>query len=177
MSPLFAFFGGWRFWLHTVTLGTLAGLVLVSLHAFLQPKALAPHPNSPNSTLPPAFRANVSQQEAVASYHFQEALIKRLPVAERPPQPEFLKPKRVVVPRLPFYAKYVPVPKAVAPNSVRLHLSQTPSIAGEVKIVNGRPMCAKKNDKPKKSKQNKRAHIDRECCLDPDEVPNPRCVY
>lgn len=37
--------------------------------------------------------------------------------------------------------------------------------------------CAKKNDHPGKSNQNKGRHLDMECCLDPDEIPNPWCNY
>lgn len=43
--------------------------------------------------------------------------------------------------------------------------------------VNGRLVCAKKNDHPSKSKRNKKGHLDMECCLDPDEYPNPHCYY
>jgi len=45
------------------------------------------------------------------------------------------------------------------------------------KKVNGLRVCAKKNDKPGKSKQGKSKHMDMECCLDPDEYPNPHCYY
>lgn len=45
------------------------------------------------------------------------------------------------------------------------------------KIVNGRIVCAKKNDKPGKSDKGKGKHLDMECCLDPDEYPNPHCYY
>jgi hypothetical protein len=45
------------------------------------------------------------------------------------------------------------------------------------KIVNGKLVCAKKNDKPHKSDKNKPRHLDLECCLDPDETPNPWCTY
>jgi len=45
------------------------------------------------------------------------------------------------------------------------------------KVVNGKLVCAKKNDKPGKSKKNKPGHLDLECCLDPDETPNPWCTY
>lgn len=40
-------------------------------------------------------------------------------------------------------------------------------------------VCDKKNDKPTVSKVNNRGkvHWDRECCLDPDEWPNPWCTY
>lgn len=45
------------------------------------------------------------------------------------------------------------------------------------KKVNGKMVCAKKSDNPGKSKQNKGKHLDMECCLDPDEYPNPWCYY
>ena len=45
------------------------------------------------------------------------------------------------------------------------------------KVVNGKKVCAKKNDKPGKSDKNKKKHLDMECCLDPDEYPNPNCYY
>jgi hypothetical protein len=41
----------------------------------------------------------------------------------------------------------------------------------------GRLVCGKKNDKPKKSSKNKKLHLDMECCLDPNEIPNPHCYY
>jgi hypothetical protein len=41
----------------------------------------------------------------------------------------------------------------------------------------GRRVCNKKNDKPAKSNQHKGKHMDMECCLDPDEYPNPWCYY
>lgn len=44
--------------------------------------------------------------------------------------------------------------------------------------VNGKLVCAKKNDKPSVSKGNNHGiHWDKECCLDPDEWPNPWCTY
>jgi len=45
------------------------------------------------------------------------------------------------------------------------------------KVENGKLVCAKKNDKPSKSDKNKGKHLDMECCLDPDEYPNPHCYY
>jgi len=45
------------------------------------------------------------------------------------------------------------------------------------KVVDGKMVCAKENDKPRKSKQNKGIHLDMECCLDPDEIPNNNCTY
>lgn len=43
----------------------------------------------------------------------------------------------------------------------------------------GKRVCAKKNDHPTKSKENNKGkkHMDMECCLDPDEYPNPHCYY
>ncbi|OGI26705.1 MAG: hypothetical protein A2359_03445 [Candidatus Moranbacteria bacterium RIFOXYB1_FULL_43_19] len=58
-----------------------------------------------------------------------------------------------------------PKPKITAPKPV------------SYKVVGGRLVCAKKNDKPRKSRQNKGKHLDMECCLDPDEYPNPWCTY
>jgi len=45
------------------------------------------------------------------------------------------------------------------------------------KIVGGKLVCAVKNDRPHKSDNNKPGHLDLECCLDPDERPNPWCTY
>ncbi len=45
------------------------------------------------------------------------------------------------------------------------------------KNVNGKLVCAKKSDKPSKSIKDKKKHLDLECCLDPDEYPNPWCYY
>lgn len=57
----------------------------------------------------------------------------------------------------------------------------TPKITAPMPVaairVNGRLVCAKKNDHPFKSKKNKKKHLDMECCLDPDEYPNPHCYY
>ncbi len=48
------------------------------------------------------------------------------------------------------------------------------------KIENGRYICKKKHHEYiGKSKKNNKGyyHLDRECCLDPDEYPNPWCTY
>lgn len=76
----------------------------------------------------------------------------------------------------PYYRKYVPIPKGQSPNGIRLARSQAP-LPVSAKKVDGRYVCAKKHDRGQKSDKNKRGHIDRECCLDPDEVPNPHCTY
>jgi hypothetical protein len=46
-----------------------------------------------------------------------------------------------------------------------------------LKLPNGLLVCAVKHDQPHKSFKGKKRHIDRECCLDPDERPNPLCYY
>lgn len=45
------------------------------------------------------------------------------------------------------------------------------------KDAQGRLVCAKKKDKPSKSKKTDKKHLDMQCCLDPDEYPNPHCYY
>ena len=47
------------------------------------------------------------------------------------------------------------------------------------KIVNGKYVCKKKHDYVGKSKKKNKGyiHLDLECCLDPDEYPNPWCTY
>lgn len=47
----------------------------------------------------------------------------------------------------------------------------------DFKRVGGRLVCSKSHDKPGKSKKGKGKHMDMECCLDPDEYPNPHCYY
>lgn len=37
--------------------------------------------------------------------------------------------------------------------------------------------CPHKNDHPRKSRTKKHRHMDEDCCMDPDEWPNPRCQY
>lgn len=52
-----------------------------------------------------------------------------------------------------------------------------PKPVAKTRNVGGKRMCAHKSDKPRKSKTNKKKHMDMECCLDPDEYPNPWCTY
>lgn len=42
--------------------------------------------------------------------------------------------------------------------------------------VDNRPTCRKKNDHPQRSKT-KGTHMDEDCCIDPDEYPDPKCRY
>jgi hypothetical protein len=70
--------------------------------------------------------------------------------------------------------KLIPISRAIAaPAKPRISARRPVS----AKVVGGRLVCAKKNDKPSKSHQNKPGHLDLECCLDPDEKPNPWCSY
>lgn len=41
----------------------------------------------------------------------------------------------------------------------------------------GKRVCAKKGDDPSRSDNTKKKHLDMECCLDPNEIPNPHCYY
>ena len=50
-------------------------------------------------------------------------------------------------------------------------------VAGTKRDSQGRRVCAEKHDNPGKSDQHKKKHLDMECCLDPDEYPNPHCYY
>lgn len=45
------------------------------------------------------------------------------------------------------------------------------------KLSSGLRVCAEKNDKPHKSFKTQKWHMDRECCLDNREIPNPQCHY
>lgn len=56
-------------------------------------------------------------------------------------------------------------------------LSAAPKPLAETKTVDGKRVCATKNDKPHKSHKTDEPHMDMECCPDPDEWPNPHCYY
>lgn len=72
--------------------------------------------------------------------------------------------------------KFIPMSRpAVSKSLAKPRISARRPVAA--KVVGGRLVCAKKNDHPRKSKQNKPGHLDLECCLDPDERPNPWCSY
>lgn len=169
----------WLFWLRTIFLGVFFGLLLIQGDHWLE--SPSPHSkeeviNAPASLTFREFIPHSSQIHTNASYLFQEALLKNPPVEEVPIPLQPIRPLKPTAPKLPFYEKYVPVPKKVSPNSVRLAKVQAP-LPISAKKVNGQWVCANKKDKGRKSDQNKRAHIDRQCCLDPDEVPNPHCTY
>lgn len=74
-------------------------------------------------------------------------------------------------------AKKKPVPKRSFPSSITKYGIVFHPPAQYKKDGKGRMVCIHKNDKPKVSGQGKPVHIDMECCLDPDEIPNPFCHY
>jgi hypothetical protein len=94
--------------------------------------------------------------------------------------PEPIAPKKAVV-RVPKDLNaYTAVPaNAKNPNSIRIPLSLAPPILSKTKIINGRKVCADSKDRGVKSKKKHKGkiHVDEQCCLDPDEIPNPRCYY
>lgn len=67
-----------------------------------------------------------------------------------------------------------PLPKSVPVRRPAVINAPAPYI---YKTENGRKVCGTKNDHPKKSDKGKGRHMDMECCLDPDEYPNPHCYY
>jgi hypothetical protein len=73
----------------------------------------------------------------------------------------------------------ISAPPQPAPVPVRVNRPPSPTAPLPItyKIENGQRACEKKHDKPQKSDKNKSGHMDMECCLDPDEVPNPHCYY
>ncbi len=75
-----------------------------------------------------------------------------------------------------FYYTFRPRPRVNALTLAR----RRARIPGGAKLVNGHYVCAKKKHEyvGKSKKNNKgRIHLDLECCLDPDEYPNPWCTY
>ena len=63
------------------------------------------------------------------------------------------------------------------PNSIKLPFAQAPGISAKTREQDGRRVCAGSLKTGEKSQQDKDVHVDRECCLDKDEIPNPRCYY
>lgn len=78
--------------------------------------------------------------------------------------------------------KLPPAPSSTAPKSKKPHGYIAPGLVASLPASykldsRGRMVCEKNNDKPGKSEKDKPTHIDMECCLDPDEIPNPHCYY
>ena len=69
------------------------------------------------------------------------------------------------------------LPDIVRPRPVSLERTISSPMPVSYKVVRGWLVCAKNNDYPEKSKKNRGKHLDMECCLDPDEYPNPHCYY
>jgi hypothetical protein len=71
------------------------------------------------------------------------------------------------------------VRKAIPAQKIVTKRITAPKPAVFEKDALGRMVCNKKHDKPGKSKINNKGkiHMDMECCLDPDEYPNPHCYY
>ena len=68
--------------------------------------------------------------------------------------------------------------KRPTPNiSTRIKIAAPKPVAETARDSLGRMICKKKNDHPGKSDNGKGKHLDMECCLDPDEYPNPWCYY
>jgi len=61
--------------------------------------------------------------------------------------------------------------------AVRPRINAPKPLAETSRDSAGRMVCANKNDNPSKSNKGKGKHMDMECCLDPDEYPNPWCYY
>jgi hypothetical protein len=76
-------------------------------------------------------------------------------------------PKTTPAPVIKKIIKPTPIVKNI--NAPKPNISKSDSA--------GRRVCAKKNDQPAKSSVHKKTHMDMECCLDPDEIPNPHCYY
>lgn len=103
------------------------------------------------------------------------------PLPEVVPIPE-LKPAPKPVMKKPVLTK----PKVVAKpciNDSKLKPNQrcVPKLEkympNSFKRENGKFVCSKKNDHGTMSKKYNKTHVDMQCCLDPDEIPNPWCTY
>ncbi len=85
--------------------------------------------------------------------------------------------KEEVVAQLPDFFGVAPSFTLIKINQVKPKPKITAPMPVSFAVVNGRLVCNKKNDKPGKSDKTKHRHLDLECCLDPDEYPNPHCTY
>jgi hypothetical protein len=67
--------------------------------------------------------------------------------------------------------------KLIKPKKIAPKVINAPPPRAETKKVNGLRVCAKRNNHGHESHNGSRSHMDRECCPDPDEWPNPHCYY
>ncbi len=164
----------------SLLVGTVFGFIMISSDDTQPTLSDQPHDElaeyhiGPRCGIPDSHPARASSWRTPSCSLFE-------PKPPRPPSRLPAPPSRTPVANQhqgvrPYYQKYVPLPKGQSPDSVRLVRSQSP-LPVSAKKVNGRYVCSKKSDIGRKSQNNKRAHIDRQCCLDPDEVPNPHCTY
>lgn len=165
-----------KYWLLILLGGFIAGEILVWFDTDRAPLVVASViPIAPRCVPPHGFLALATSAGQEACLTYEEAMRERLKTTVippfSPPRPDRSRPTPA-----PYYRKYVPLAKGQSPNSVRLVKAQAP-LPVSAKKINGRYVCAEKSDSPRKSYKNGRAHIDRQCCLDPDEVPNPHCTY
>lgn len=110
-----------------------------------------------NNVLPPREkRCEGERKEAISSDHCKENYDKYLEELEKEEQEKIKKINA---------ARAQAKPRISAPQPYVFD------------VVGGRKVCNRKNDHPSKSKNNKPGHMDMECCLDPDEIPNPHCYY
>lgn len=102
-----------------------------------------------------------------------------IPVAQRSLSEEIDLKKEVMSEFPEFFdtVKTLNLIEIVRPKPVPIKPKNTAPKPVSYKVENGRLVCAKKHDKPGKSDKGKGKHLDMECCLDPDEYPNPWCYY
>ena len=104
-------------------------------------------------------------------------------ICNHPPEKEVVIPKkvvkRVITTNQPGTVRLADIKeKPKNPNSIRISLVDAPVITAKTsRGPNGKLVGHCKGDKTRKSKKNSKGHVDTQCCLDPDEIPNPRCAY
>jgi hypothetical protein len=121
-----------------------------------------------------------AQQFELAKIKYSPVVISCQAVCNKPPEKEILLPKKRLLKRAVMSKESGMIKLADSkgkPNSIRISLAQAPVITAKVKYVNGKGVNSCKGDKTRKSKKNPKGHVDTQCCLDPDEIPNPRCAY
>ncbi len=81
--------------------------------------------------------------------------------------------------RLSEKPKAAPVPAArrILPETIKMYGLTFHRPTEHRMDTYGRMVCAHDDDAPKKSTRDKPVHKDMQCCLDPDEIPNPFCYY
>jgi len=86
-----------------------------------------------------------------------------------------------------FFPKFFEITSTILVPLPEKQVEEKPD-PGKLNVVKKKPVeprrslvhlakCAHKNDHPRKSRTKKHRHMDEDCCMDPDEWPNPRCQY